>query len=93
MTVETLLTGRRRPLSSSEFIDWIAFHSLEPFSDTYRPSCIVAATLANIHRTRQTAFSSDDFMPVERVTGKQMKPEEMKARMASVAALLPQQDT
>ncbi len=53
-------------LGSDEFTEWVAYSQLEPFGDLrgdYR-SGVVAATLANVHRTKDArAFRPEDFMP------------------------------
>ena len=53
-------------MGSDEFSEWLAFYQLEPFGDLrgdYR-SGVVAATLANVHRTKESrAFRPEDFMP------------------------------
>ncbi len=53
-------------IDSAEYAEWIAFHSIEPFS--YERSenmlCLVAAILANTHRDKGTrAYKPDDFKP------------------------------
>jgi hypothetical protein len=53
-------------MSSEEFVEWIAFHNVDPWSE-YRAdlrNAIVACIIANANRgKRQRAFKVDDFIP------------------------------
>ena len=54
-------------IDSKELSEWAAFYSLEPFGG-FRSDLqagIVASTVANCNRTRQSkAFTPQDFMPI-----------------------------
>ena len=53
-------------IDSSEFAEWIAYHSIDPFTIDKSEYLlgVVAAILANVHRKKGArAFKPDDFMP------------------------------
>lgn len=52
-------------MSGQELTEWIAYDSLEPFGDQRADlrAGIVAATMANCHRSRGDSFKPQDFMP------------------------------
>jgi len=55
-------------MSSSEFLEWQAFYSEEPFGESRGDlhAALVATTLANAHRNpekRRKPFGLDDFLP------------------------------
>jgi len=53
-----------RGISSSELGEWMAFARLEPFGDARLRAGVIAATVANVHRRRETpAFGAGDFFP------------------------------
>ena len=53
-------------ISSSEFVEWVAFYGLEPFGglkEDWR-SGLVCSVLANVNRSKaRTAYKPKDFMP------------------------------
>lgn len=70
-------------MSSELFVEWMAFHSLEPWGyeqENWRAGSI-SATVANVNRTRNTrAFVPADFMPQRK---KQQTEAEMLAALKS----------
>lgn len=53
-------------MSSHEFAEWMAYARLEPFGqDRFDiPAAIVAATVANVHRSSDTnPYEIKDFLP------------------------------
>lgn len=73
-------------IGSDELTEWMAFYQIEPFGDfraDYR-SGIVAATLANANRTKDSrAFTPEDFMPF--MTDRMTKPETTQDSKLNVA--------
>ncbi len=52
-------------VSAGEFLEWMNVYQRDPWGEEradYRAG-IVAATLANIHRSKGRRFKPDDFMP------------------------------
>ena len=64
MTVRHLL----QVCDSKELSEWAAYYSIEPFGyfrSSDLPAGIIASTLANCNRTRNSrAFAPKDFMPI-----------------------------
>ena len=53
-------------IDSAEFAEWIAWHSIEPFTHERSENllCVVAAILANVHRGKGvSSFEPNDFKP------------------------------
>ena len=61
MTVSELMAT----MTAREFIEWQAFYGMEPFGhDRFDWNFgMVAATMANCHRSKGPAFKPGDFMP------------------------------
>jgi hypothetical protein len=85
MTVRQLLSS----ISSKELAEWAGYYSLEPFGsfrDSDVPAGIIASTIANCNRTKNSkSFSPEDFMPFVTNQPKQMSGEEMKNVMQKIA--------
>lgn len=57
-------------LDAAELVEWMAFYRLDPWGGyrTDLAAATIAATMANIKRApNQTAYSTDDFIPYQRV--------------------------
>jgi len=53
-------------IDSAEYAEWIAWHSMEPFTHERSENmlCVVASILANVHRGKGvSAFKPEDFKP------------------------------
>ena len=70
-------------IDSKELSEWAAYYSIEPFGyfrSADLPAGIVASTIANCNRTKNSkTFSPKDFMAVgEQAQGKAMEEDEMQ---------------
>lgn len=79
-------------LSAEEFEDWLAFHSIEPIGGLRHDvgHAIVAATLANCHRGKNSRrYKITDFLPFEerRHQGKLKTPEQIQAYFQTLAGV------
>jgi len=85
MTVRQLLNS----IDSRELAEWAGYYSLEPFGsfrDSDVPAGIIASTIANCNRTKNTrSFKPEDFMPFTKKRTKVMSGEEMKEVMKQMA--------
>ncbi|MFA9202794.1 MAG: DUF4035 domain-containing protein [Flavobacteriales bacterium] len=57
-------------LDAAELVEWMAFYRIDPWGGyrTDLAAATIAATMANIKRApNQTAYSTDDFIPYQRV--------------------------
>ena len=57
-------------LDAAELVEWMAFYRIDPWGGyrTDLAAATIAATMANIKRApNQTAYSTDDFIPYQRL--------------------------
>lgn len=85
MTVKKLLTELG---NDDELQWWIAYDQLEPLSDEWLQTGILAATIANAHRTKGKSFKATDFMPVAK--SKAQSPDEQKDILNALAGAINQ---
>jgi len=85
MTVRQLLST----IDSKELCEWAGYYSLEPFGsfrDSDVPAGIIASTLANCNRTKNSrSFKPEDFMPFLKKQTEVMSGEELKDIMKQLA--------
>jgi len=90
MSVKQLL----QTLDSKELSEWAAYYSLEPFGyfrSADLPASIIASTLANCNRTKNSkTFTPKDFMLVGEHSKKQvMEEDEMKSILQAMTGQEP----
>jgi len=76
-------------------MEWIAFHSLEPWGEERADlrAAIVASTIANVNRAKgQPAFKVADFMPEFDRAARRQTPEQMQMILRSMAGVLQQRE-
>ena len=74
-------------LSSSEFAEWMAYYTIEPFGQ-WRDNLHAAqitAMLYNINRGNGSALGVDDFMYLDDVAAQEKQDREFISRMTAVA--------
>ena len=78
-------------MDSRELAEYLAFDQIEPIGDIRSDAAagVVAATIANCHRTKGKAFEPTDFMPfVEKPAKKQMSNDEIKNVLSNAAMIM-----
>jgi len=92
MSVRQLL----QTMDSKELSEWAAFYSIEPFGyfrSADLPAAIVASTLANCNRTRNSkTFTPKDFILVgEHAQDKAMEEDEMRNILQAMTGQAPKE--
>ena len=92
MTVRTMLAS----MDSKELSEWAAYYSIEPFGyfrSADLPAGIVASTIANCNRTRNSkTFTPKDFMLVgEHAQDKPMEEDEMQNILQAMTGQAPKE--
>jgi len=76
-------------MDSRELSEWMAYNNLEPFGEERADarSGIVAATIANVHRGKNTRpYEPKDFMP-KFGPAKEQTPDEMKSMAKLITSM------
>ena len=74
-------------IDSAEFSEWIAFHSIQPFTiDTHEYMlAVIASIIANVNRTKGTkSYSPEDFMPQYKKERKRDDPASMEIKLRAL---------
>ena len=90
MSVRQMLAS----MDSKEISEWAAYYSIEPFGyfrSADLPASIIASTLANCNRTKNSkTFTPQDFMLVGEYSKKQvMEEDEMKSILQAMTGQEP----
>lgn len=81
----------QQQVDSAEFVAWQAYSLLEPFGEERADlrAGIVAATLANVNRGRQTPpYRPRDFMPTFRPRPREPEPVQTVAEQQHILSML-----
>lgn len=76
---EVDVDGMLDRITPEQFVEWIAFYSLEPFGDEWRQAALIAAEAANAGKIALTPHmktrlrESDLTQPEDYLKGKQLK--------------------
>ncbi len=79
----------QQEVSAEEFTEWVAFHSLDPWSGTRMDwgFAMIACIVANANRAKGRKFTLQDFLPDWEKAGERQTPEQHMAAIDRALAI------